>query len=1191
MFTCAQCTELFWDSLYGLLDTDQAQGLREHLAGCPACQAALAETQRQQCLVAQAARLYDMPAFVAPEGEEAAQPGPQSSPAAQPTRTAVLPQEVVRPRNRKRLLPWLAAAAVLLLAVGGYGGYHHALAQRQGDFDQALRAVKDVERQLAETAGEAKQQARELHHQVKAEPLHLRVLGPASYQSDAPNQYHVKTQNPAGAPAAAEVTARVVAVSREKPGRGQTLFEKKSKSLGELVVALPANLKVPQDSRVLLEVEARGSLSRVRVQDRLSLVPPACVTHLAVDKAIYRVGEILFFRSLTLDRFSHKPAGHEFLLVATLTDGSGARHVRNFGKTRPEGIGGGEFALTGDLAPGECTLEVAEAQGRFPAVTRRFVLVGRQTSGLDKVVTFDRAAYRPGDEVQANLQARGLRNGPAANQPVDVKVNVGGKRVAPLTEPLRTNGRGEANIQFRLPQSSPSGPASLELRVGAEGKGQTYVNSPIPMAGSHLEAEFFPEGGSLVAGLESRVYFRVRDSLGNPGDVRGVLVNERGQDQGVEVATKGQQGLGVFRFTPRRGHSYQVRVISPAGAKVRPRLPEVQRRGVVLSVPEGISREGKPLRAWVRKTGAREGVVVAASCQGRLVDQQTAMVGPDATRVQLNPPEGVNGVLRVTVYQPVGGQLVPLAERLVYRMPARRLHVALETDQKSYHPGEPVRLKAHSTTEKGKPEKSWLLAAAVNELALRTGDHPAETDLPAHFYLTSALRRPGDLDNMDIWVQDNPRSLAALDRFLGTQGWRRVVPAGRTVRDKDALVRNEEAVRRLAERGRPALFNLDNGAAVPGEYAAVLNSRLAQVRAETRRRAEDLDDQRQERIREARRAETALYEVQDWPRQVRPWVLFGLMLVLLLTGCFCLLIALVRVIRGSRATTPFFATACASLFLCMMTVLLARRLDPGARPGDGQTGLDFADAFQRNPDPADKESKNENLGWPQEETHMQLPAGLYAALPREKVVSPTRRTHKENVAEEFAREKQKEVGLNRKTPTNFRFGKGKDQENRTYGRANREIEKRFTEAKLRQQTQKSSAAKGKGKDKDPSTAPQPAPGYKEGSTDTGTLKKVDDKNKKDGIELAAADLNAVPTEYAHVPSGKEDEEHYHLPDTILWSPVLVAPGGSAQVSFGLPNVAATYRILVYGHSPDGRLGVAQEVLKVTHAKGNSPRVR
>jgi hypothetical protein len=440
---------------------------------------------------------------------------------------------------------------------------------------------------------------------------------------------------------------------------------------------------------------------------------------------------------------------------------------------------------------------------------------------------------------------------------------------------------------------------------------------------------------------------------------------------------------------------------------------------------------------------------------------------------------------------------------------------------------------------------------------------------------------------MDIWVRDNPQSLAALDRFLGTQGWRRVVPVGRHNWEKDALIKDSKAARQLAERGRPALLNLDNATAVPQEYAAVLKTRLEGLRAEADRRAESLEDQRQERIREARRAEAALYEFRDWPRQVGPWVLFGLMLVFFAGGCLCLLIAVVRVIRGSRATTPYFATACGSLFLCMMTLLLAQRLAPAGRP-DAPPGLDFADAPPGSVDLPDKDPKGHGLEEEKDGNRRQLPPGLYAALPEIKVVSPPAPPQTREDAEgKLAREKEKEAALTWNMRNGNKLGKDKggDETNR---KAHKEMVKRFKDAQSRQGPPRSGSNKGKNRGVPP-TRPDPREGSKGSGGDS--LGKKADKNKSDNIALRAADINAVPMEYAHLYSGKERDEEEYLPDTILWSPVLAAPDGSTQVSFDLPELAATYRILVYGHSPNGRLGVAHETLRVTPAKGNSRRSR
>src|SRR5712692_9342530 len=45
--------------------------------------------------------------------------------------------------------------------------------------------------------------------------------------------------------------------------------------------------------------------------------------------------------------------------------------------------------------------------------------------------------------------------------------------------------------------------------------------------------------------------------------------------------------------------------------------------------------------------------------------------------------------------------------------------------------------------------------------------------MPTHYYLTTEVRRPEDLEYADVLVGAHPKSAAALDLLLGTQGWRR----------------------------------------------------------------------------------------------------------------------------------------------------------------------------------------------------------------------------------------------------------------------------------------------------------------------------------------------------------------------------------------------------------------------------------
>ena len=64
------------------------------------------------------------------------------------------------------------------------------------------------------------------------------------------------------------------------------------------------------------------------------------------------------------------------------------------------------------------------------------------------------------------------------------------------------------------------------------------------------------------------------------------------------------------------------------------------------------------------------------------------------------PPASADGVLVATVWDEKG---TPLAERLIYRQPAKELKVSVLADQSTYVPADKVSLKITTTDERGNP--------------------------------------------------------------------------------------------------------------------------------------------------------------------------------------------------------------------------------------------------------------------------------------------------------------------------------------------------------------------------------------------------------------------------------------------------------------------------------------------------------
>src|SRR5205085_2321916 len=118
-------------------------------------------------------------------------------------------------------------------------------------------------------------------------------------------------------------------------------------------------------------------------------------------------------------------------------------------------------------------------------------------------------------------------------------------------------------------------------------------------------------------------------------------------------------------------------------------------------------------------------------------------------------------------------QLVPVAERLIYRPPAKRLHLTVKPEKERYVPGERVTLTCSAVNEKGQPAPAVLMVAVVDKSVLTLADEKTARAMPTHFLLTTEVRRPEDLEYADFLLGPHPRAAEALDLLLGTQGWRR----------------------------------------------------------------------------------------------------------------------------------------------------------------------------------------------------------------------------------------------------------------------------------------------------------------------------------------------------------------------------------------------------------------------------------
>ncbi|MDR2809787.1 MAG: hypothetical protein LBB84_04415 [Tannerellaceae bacterium] len=145
------------------------------------------------------------------------------------------------------------------------------------------------------------------------------------------------------------------------------------------------------------------------------------------------------------------------------------------------------------------------------------------------------------------------------------------------------------------------------------------------------------------------------------------------------------------------------------------------------------------------------------------------------------------GIAVVTLYN---GNGQPVAERLVYVHPEKKLYITAEPDKTVYATREKVNLKIKVVDEKGQPVIAQL-GISVFDAAY---DNPGDLDnLLTHCFLSSQIR--GRIYAPAYYFDEkNPGRAEALDLLLLTQGWRRYVWKAENLSEKGAYVITDELV-------------------------------------------------------------------------------------------------------------------------------------------------------------------------------------------------------------------------------------------------------------------------------------------------------------------------------------------------------------------------------------------------------------
>ena len=277
-----------------------------------------------------------------------------------------------------------------------------------------------------------------------------------------------------------------------------------------------------------------------------------------------------------------------------------------------------------------------------------------------------------------------------------------------------------------------------------------------------FEVSFFPEGGKLLEGALCKVAFKALNSDGTPADITGEIIDKNGLI-GVSV-TSFHAGMGAFNLFPEPGNKYKLKCRNSDGLEKQFDLPLSHPKAYTLAV--GRQQLNKRIAVEIHKSvnAPDRPYYLLAHCRGKVLHFSALS---NINELTIFPEEELPaGVIHLMLFDE---QMNPLSERLVFNKDNKdAVTVDFQTDKLNYGRREKVVATLSLTNASDNLEAGHLSVAVTDNTDIATD---SSTTILSTLLLSSELK--GYIDRPAYYLQDNKKSMIALDYLMMTHGWRR----------------------------------------------------------------------------------------------------------------------------------------------------------------------------------------------------------------------------------------------------------------------------------------------------------------------------------------------------------------------------------------------------------------------------------
>jgi len=294
-----------------------------------------------------------------------------------------------------------------------------------------------------------------------------------------------------------------------------------------------------------------------------------------------------------------------------------------------------------------------------------------------------------------------------------------------------------------------------------------------PLKGKTVNLRFFPEGGNLIQGVESRIAFEATDEVGNQLKIDNGKLTIGGKE--IPIATL-HEGRGVFTCMPGGGRRNDVVEVEYSGKKYQFDLPACLSQGVVMEA-DNLS-DSDSIRIILRKSINTPAQIlgVAILNGGKLLNHHFAYIRDKELRFAMDKTGLPSGVSQIVLFNSNGGIV---CDRLIFTdTKTDRLDILTKTDKSLYRPYELIEMECLIADKDMNPVNATFSLAVRDGANMVENNHTVLTDLLLMSEIKGYVHNPSwYFEDADVETDNNPSlqniRATSLDLLLMVQGWRR----------------------------------------------------------------------------------------------------------------------------------------------------------------------------------------------------------------------------------------------------------------------------------------------------------------------------------------------------------------------------------------------------------------------------------